>query len=79
MKGIKTTVQNLKMEKETINKTQTEGIMEIETVDKRIRTADASITNIMKEMEERISGLENMIEEAYISVKDNVKDNRFLA
>lgn len=67
------------MEKETINKTQTEGIMEIETVDKRIRTADASITNIMKEMEERISGLENMIEEAYISVKDNVKDNRFLA
>jgi hypothetical protein len=79
VKGIKTTVQNLKMEKETINKTQTEGIMEIETVDKRIRTADASITNIMKEMEERISGLENMIEEAYISVKDNVKDNRFLA
>ena len=67
------------MEKETINKTQTEGIMEIETVDKRIRTTDASITNIMKEMEERISGLENMIEEAYISVKDNVKDNRFLA
>lgn len=48
------------MEKETINKTQTEGIMEIETVDKRIRTADASITNIMKEMEERISGLEDM-------------------
>ena len=48
------TVQDLKMEKETIKKTQTEGILEIENLGKRTGTTDDSITNRIQEMEERI-------------------------
>ena len=36
------------------------------------RTIAASITNKIQEMEERISGIEDMIEEMYTLVKQNV-------
>ena len=57
------TIQDLKMEVETIKKTQSETTLEIETLGKKSGTIDASISNRIQEMEERISDadfIENM-------------------
>jgi uncharacterized coiled-coil protein SlyX len=43
-----------------------------------VPTTDASITNRIKEIEERISGIEDTIEEIYVSVKENAKAKKFL-
>ena len=52
------TVQDLKMEIEAKKKTQTVGILEMENLGNQTRTTDASITNKIREMEERISDVE---------------------
>jgi hypothetical protein len=49
------------MEGETIKKTQREITLEIETLGKKSGTIDASISNRIQEMEERISGAEDSI------------------
>ena len=41
---------------DTIKKTQSEAKLEIETLGKKSGTIDASISNRIQEMEERISG-----------------------
>ena len=56
------TVQDLKIEIETIRKTQRETILEIENLGKKSGTMDASISNRIQEMEERFSGAEDSIE-----------------
>ena len=56
------TIQDLKMELETINKLQRETTLEIENLGKRSGVIDASITNRIQEIEERISGAEDTIE-----------------
>lgn len=48
---------------EAIKKTQTEAILEIENLRKTTGTTNISITNRIQEMEERVSGVEDMIEE----------------
>ena len=63
MKQIVQTVQNLKTKIEAIKKTQTEGILEMENLDKWTGTTEASITNRLQEIKERISGVELIIEE----------------
>jgi hypothetical protein len=55
------TILDLKREVETIKKTQSEGKLEIETLGKKSGTIDASISNRIQEMEERISGAEDSI------------------
>jgi chromosome segregation ATPase len=50
------TIQDLKREVDTIKKTQNEAMLEIENVGKNSGTIDASISNRIQEMEERISG-----------------------
>ena len=55
------TTQDLKMEIEAIKKTQVEATLEMENLGKRTGTTDASITNRIQEMEERISGVEDSI------------------
>jgi prefoldin subunit 5 len=55
------TIQDLKMEVETMNKTQRETVREIETIGKKSGTIDASISNRIQEMEEKISGAEDSI------------------
>ena len=55
------TIQDLKMEVDTIKKIQSEGTLEIETLGKKSGTIDASISNRIQEMEERISGAEDSI------------------
>jgi predicted nucleic acid-binding Zn-ribbon protein len=66
------TIQDLKMEVETIKKTQRETTLEIEILRKKSGTIDASITNTMQEMEERILGAEDSIE----NMDSNNKSNR---
>jgi hypothetical protein len=53
------TIQDLKMEVETIKKTQRETTLGIETLGKKSRTIDASISNRIQKMKERISGAED--------------------
>ena len=48
------TIQDLKMEGETIKKTQREITLEIVTLGKKSGIIDVSISNRIKEMEERI-------------------------
>ena len=55
------TIQDLKMEIETIKKLQREPALELENLGKRLRVIDASITNRIQEIEERISGEEDTI------------------
>ena len=50
------TLQNLKRKVETIKKTKSEATLEIEMLGKKSGTIDASISNRIQEMEERISG-----------------------
>ena len=50
------------MEVETMKKTQRETTIEIETLRKKSGTIDASISNRIQDMEERISGAEDSIE-----------------
>ena len=57
------------MEVETMNKTQRETVREIETIGKKSGTIDASISNRIQEMEERISGAEDSIENISTTIK----------
>lgn len=57
------------MEIEAIKKTQTEGILEMGSLGKLTKITDTSITNRIQKMKERISGVEDTIEEIGISVK----------
>ena len=45
----------------------------MENLGKRTGTTDASITNRIQEMEERISGINNTIQEIDTSIKENTK------
>jgi hypothetical protein len=58
------------MEAETIKKTQRETTLEIA---KKSGTIDASISNRIQEMEERISGAEDSIENMGTTIKENSK------
>ena len=68
----------MKSEIEKIKKTQTEGILEMENLGKWTGTTEASITNRVQEIEKRISGTEDTIEEIDSLVKEKVKINKFL-
>ena len=61
------------MEIETIKKTQREATMEMENLGKRSGATDASITNRIQEIEERMSGVEDTIKDIDTLVKENYK------
>jgi chromosome segregation ATPase len=67
------TILDLKREVDTIKKTQSEETLEIETLGKKYGTIDVSISNRIQEMEERISGEENSIENICTTIKENAK------
>jgi hypothetical protein len=48
-------------------------MLEIETLGKKYGTIDASISNRIQEMEERISGTDDSIENTGTTIKDNAK------
>jgi uncharacterized coiled-coil protein SlyX len=72
------TILVLKREVDTIKKTQSEATLEIETLGKKSGTIDASISNRIQEMEERISGAEDTIENIDTIIKENVKSKTIL-
>jgi hypothetical protein len=67
------TIQVLKLEVEIIMKSQKETTLEIENLGKRSEVIDASITNRIQKMKERISGAEDIIENIDTTVKENAK------
>jgi predicted nucleic acid-binding Zn-ribbon protein len=67
------TILDLKREVDTIKKTQSETTLEIETLGKKSGTIDANISNRIQEMEERISGVEDSIENIDTTIKENGK------
>jgi methyl-accepting chemotaxis protein len=66
------------MEIETLKKSQRKTTLEIENLGKRPGVIDASITNKIQEIEERISGAEDTIENIDTTVKENTKSKKFL-
>jgi uncharacterized coiled-coil protein SlyX len=71
VKELNKTIQDLKMEVETIKKTQRETTLEIETLGKKSGTIDVSISKRIQEMEGRISGAEDSIENMDTTIKEN--------
>jgi prefoldin subunit 5 len=67
------TIQYLKREVETIKKTQSETTLEIETLGKKYRTIDVSISKKIQEMDERTSGAEDSIENMGTTIKEIAK------
>jgi chromosome segregation ATPase len=66
-------ILDIKREGDTIKKTQSEATLEIENLGKKSGTIDASINNRNQEMEERISGAEDSIENIGTTIKENTK------
>ena len=66
------------MEIETIKKSQRETTLDIENLGKRSGVIDAKITNKIQEMEERISGTEDTIQNIDTTVKENAKMQKAL-
>jgi uncharacterized lipoprotein YehR (DUF1307 family) len=58
---------------ETIKKSQRETNMEIENLGKKSGATDASIINRIQDIEERISGTEDSIENTDTIAKENIK------
>ena len=77
VKVLNQTIQDLKVEIETIKKSQ-RTTLEIENLGKRSGAIDTSITNRIQEIEERISGAENIIENIGTTIKENVKWKKIL-
>jgi predicted nucleic acid-binding Zn-ribbon protein len=73
VKELNKTIHNLKMEIETIKKSQRETTLEIENLGKRLGVIDASITNRIQEIEEGISGAEDIIENIDTTAKEKAK------
>jgi cell division protein FtsL len=72
------TIQDLKIEIETIKKSQRETTLEIENLGKRSGVIDASITNRIHKIEEKIPGAEDTIGNIDTTIKDNSKSQRLL-
>jgi hypothetical protein len=73
VKELNKTIQDLKMGVETMKKSQRETTLEIENLEKKSRAIDASIRNRIQEIEERVSGEEDTIENNDTTIKENVK------
>jgi hypothetical protein len=78
VKELNKTIQDLKMEVETMKKSQRETTLEIENLGKKSGAIDVSITSRIQEMEERISGAKDSIENMGTTVKENEKFKKIL-
>jgi hypothetical protein len=70
------TIQDLKLELETIKKSHRETILELENLGKRSGAIHASITNIIQKKEERISGAEDTMKYIDTTVNENAKSKK---
>jgi prefoldin subunit 5 len=73
MMELNKTIQDLKLEVETLKKTQRETTQEIEILGKKSGTIDASISNRIQEMEKRILGEKNSMEIMDTTIKEKCK------
>lgn len=64
------------MKVETIKKSQSEKTLEIEILWKRSGAMDANITTRIQEIEERIIGAEDTIENINTPIKENEKNKK---
>jgi predicted nucleic acid-binding Zn-ribbon protein len=78
VKELNKTIQDLKMEVETIKKSQRETTLEIENLGKKSGAIDASITNRILEIEERITGAEDTIANNDTTINLNAKSKTIL-
>jgi uncharacterized protein YdcH (DUF465 family) len=78
VKELNKTIQDLKMEVETIKKSQRETTLEIENLGKKSGAIFASIINRIQEIEVRISGAEDSIENMDTTTKENAKCKKIL-
>jgi hypothetical protein len=69
-------MENLKMEIETLKKIQGGTTLEIENLGMRSEVTNASITNRIQEIRERISGIEDNLEDIDTIVKENTKSKK---
>lgn len=76
LKEMNKTVLDLNMEIESMKKTQTEGNLQMKNSGTRTVTSEASIINRIQELEERISGIEDKIEEMDILGQDDDDDDK---
>jgi uncharacterized coiled-coil protein SlyX len=72
------TIQDLKMELETIKKSQRETTPVLANLGKRSGVIDASITNRIQEIEERISGADATIGNIDTTVREKCKMQKLL-
>ena len=72
------TIQDLKMEVETIKKSQSETILDWENLEKSSGVIDTGISNRIQEIEERISGAGDTTENIDTRVKENEKCKKLL-
>jgi hypothetical protein len=72
------TIQHVKMEVETIKKTQRETTLEIEILGKKSETLNASTSNRIQDMEGRISDAEDSIENMDTTIKENAQCKKIL-
>ena len=66
------------MEIETIMKLQGKPEVEDGNLGKRSEITDVSIINRMQKIEQRISGIEDTIEDIHTTVKENIKCKKLL-
>ena len=79
VKELNKAIQDLRMEVETIKKSQRkETTLEIENLGKKSGAIDASITNRIQKIEERISNTEDTIENIDTTIKENEKSKEIL-
>ena len=72
------TIIDLKREGDTIKNSQSVATLEIEPLGNKSGTIDLSISNRIQEMEERISGAEDSIENMDTTIKENAKCKKIL-
>jgi chromosome segregation ATPase len=78
VKELEKNIQDIKMEVETIKRSQREITLEIETLGKKSGTIDMSIGNRIQEMEERISHAEDFKENMDTTINENAKCKKIL-
>ena len=78
MKELNKKIQDLKIGLETLKKSQRETTLEIENLGKRSGVIDASITNRIPELQEKISGAEDTIEDINTTVQEHAKCKELL-
>jgi hypothetical protein len=71
-------IQDVKVEVETMKKIQRETTLDTETLGKKSGTIDASTSNRIQEMVERISGAEHSIENVDTTIEENAKCKKIL-